>query len=121
MNQSIASVNEQSAAVLAHPLRRRLLEEWSHAASPAEIAERIGESRQKVNYHAHALADAGFLEKAGKRRKRNMWEQRYVRSTRAFVLSPEILGPLAADASTITDRASSQFAIALQFPVAFER
>ncbi len=108
-----STIHESSAALLAHPLRRQILEAWDSAASAADVAEKIGVARQKVNYHARALADHGFLERAGRRKKRNMWEQRYVRSEKFFVLSPEILGPLAPSPDTMMDRASAGYAIAL--------
>jgi hypothetical protein len=50
--------------------------------------------RQVVNYHVRQLARAGFLRKAGRQRKRGLVEQRYVASARAFLLAPEVLGPL---------------------------
>ena len=107
------TISEGAAAVLAHPVRRAILEAWNQPSSATEIAGQLGIARQKVNYHARALAEHGFLESAGRRRKRNMWEQRYVRSEKLFVLSPEILGPLAPVADAIADHASAAYAVAL--------
>ncbi len=62
----------------------------------AELARRLALPRQRVNYHVRELERAGFLRPAGRQRKRNWIEQRYVATARSYVLSPEILGPLGA-------------------------
>ena len=81
--------------------------------SAAELARRLGLPRQRVNYHVRALERSGFLRPAGRRRKRNMIEQRYVATARAFVLSPTILGPVGADWRDIADTASADYVLAL--------
>lgn len=108
------------AAVLLHPLRLRIL---THAAAPvsaSEIAARLGLARQKVNYHVRQLARAGFLRRAGRRRKRNMVEQRYVATARGYVLTPDVLGPLAPDRGRIADRMSAAHLLALAAQVQSE-
>lgn len=95
------------AVVLLDPMRLRILSEAQQPASAATIAERMGLPRQRVNYHVRALAKAGFLHKAGTRKKRNLVEQRYVASARAYVLAPTVLGPVAADPRRLTDPASA--------------
>jgi hypothetical protein len=66
-----------------------------------------------VNYHVGQLAKAGLLRRAGQRRRRNLTEQRYVATDRSYVLSPEILGPLEADAQTVAETASASRLMAL--------
>lgn len=85
------------AAVLLHPLRSRVLEEAGEPSSATEIAARLGETRQKVNYHVRTLAEAGFLRAAEERRRGNLLEQRYVATARSYVLTSEVLGALGAD------------------------
>ena len=82
------------AASLLKPLRLRILAEARQPASATAIAAALGRSRQAVNYHVRELARAGFLRRAGRMRKRGLIEQRYIVSARAFVLAPEMLGPL---------------------------
>ncbi|MAG55650.1 MAG: transcriptional regulator [Planctomycetes bacterium] len=82
------------AQTLLHPLRLRIVEEAREATSATEIAARLDLPRQKVNYHVRALADAGFLQPAGQRTKRNMVEKRWVASARSWVLAPQLLGGL---------------------------
>src|SRR5262249_27651458 len=96
------------AAALLHPLRLRLLSMARDPASASEMARRLGLPRQRVNYHVRALERAGVLKAAGRLRKRNMIEQRYVATARAFVLSPRILGPVGADWRAIEDTGSAE-------------
>jgi hypothetical protein len=82
-------------------------------ASSSELARRLGLPRQRVNYHVRALEAAGFLKPAGRQRKRNMIEQRYVATARAFTLSPAMLGSIGADWRDIADPASTDYLLAL--------
>lgn len=75
---------------LAHPLRVRALEQLREPASAAEVARRIGEGRQKVNYHLKELLKAGLVEEAGERRAGNFVETLYRSVADAFVVSPEV-------------------------------
>jgi DNA-binding transcriptional ArsR family regulator len=77
------------------------------------MARQLGLPRQRVNYHVRALEKAGLLKAAGRRRRRNLIEQRYVSTARSYTLSPELLGALAPDWRTIGDTASSDYLLAL--------
>ena len=105
--------NPRLASALLHPLRLRVLALAREPASSAELARRLGLPRQRVNYHVRALERAGFLKPAGRQRKRNMVEQRYVASARAFSLSPGVLGPVGPDWRDIADTASAEYLLAL--------
>lgn len=83
--------------LLLHPLRVRILHEAREPLSATDIGRRLGEGRQKVNYHVRELERAGFLEPAGTARRGNLTERRVVATAHAYVLLPEVLGPLAAD------------------------
>jgi DNA-binding transcriptional ArsR family regulator len=109
--ESVGSARRASA--LLHPLRTRLLSLARQPASATELARRLGLPRQRVNYHVRALERAGFLKAAGRRRRRNLIEQRYVATARSYVLSPSLLGPLAADWRAIEDTASADYMLAL--------
>jgi DNA-binding transcriptional ArsR family regulator len=108
---TIASVRQATA--LLNPLRLRLMVLSREPVSACELARRLGLPRQRVNYHVRALERAGLLRPAGRQRKRNMIEQRYVAVARAFALSPTILGALAADWREIGDTASADYLLAL--------
>ncbi len=110
----IHCITERShAAEVLQPLRLEILRLAREPASATEIAQRLSLSRQRVNYHVRVLARSGFLKRSGRRRRRNMIEQRYVSSARAFLLSPELLGEVGADWRRIEDAASPGYLLAL--------
>ena len=111
----VAAVGDvkKAAALLAHPLRPRIVALAREPASATELAARLRLSRQRVNYHVRQLARTGFLRRAGQLRKRNLIEQRYVATARAYVLAPEILGPLAITGQHPDDTFSAARLVAL--------
>ncbi len=102
----------QAAEVL-RPLRLEILRLAREPVSASELSPRLNLSRQRINYHIRLLARNGFLRRAGRRRRRNMIEQRYVASARAFLLAPELLGAVGADWRSVEDAASAGYLLAL--------
>lgn len=102
------------AALFQHPVRQQILALARAPMSATEMALQLGLTRQRVNYHVRKLERAKFLTRAEKRMRRNMVEQRYVATARAYVIAPELLGPLAPHANAVQDAASAAalFAIA---------
>jgi DNA-binding transcriptional ArsR family regulator len=87
--------------------RRELLAALAEPDSAAGLARRFRVPRQRLNYHLRELERAGLLELVEERRKGNCIE-RVVRATaRAYVISPDALGPLGAAAPTPADRLSA--------------
>lgn len=111
----IEAVEDASRAsrLLLHPLRVKVLEGAREPISATELGRRLGEPRQKVNYHVRELERAGFLLPAGRARRGNLEERRVVASARAYVLLPEVLGPVAADPQAAGDAASAGRLLAL--------
>ena len=105
--------NSQAAALLHHPLRLRILAALLEPGSATGIARRMHLPRQTVNYHVRELARARLLTRAGRRRRRRMFEQYYVATARGYVLSPELLGKLAADPAHVADTFSANYLIGL--------
>ncbi len=103
----------RAAVLVHHPLRPRILSLAREPASATQIAAVLGEARQKVNYHVRQLHRAGLLRPAGRRKKRNMVEQRFVATARAYVLAPQLVGPLAAEAAQVADALSAAYLVAL--------
>ena len=101
------------AEALLDPLRRRILTLAREPVSATELGALLTLPRQRVNYHVRHLARAGLLKRAGRRRKRNMFEQRYVASARGYVISPELLGKAGADWRAVSDPASAGYLLAL--------
>ena len=106
-------VSPTRAGALLNPLRLEILALARQPASASDLARRLNLPRQRVNYHVRALERAGFLRAAGRRRKRNMIEHRYVATARGFVLSPTLLGPVGADWRDIGDTGSADYLLAL--------
>ncbi|HSP95450.1 MAG TPA: helix-turn-helix domain-containing protein, partial [Thermoanaerobaculia bacterium] len=100
------------AAEVLQPLRLEILRLTRDPTSASEMSQKLGLSRQRVNYHVRVLARSGFLKRAGRRRRRNMVEQRYVASARAFLLSPELLGAVGADWRKVEDATSAGYLLA---------
>jgi DNA-binding transcriptional ArsR family regulator len=75
---------------LTHPTRVALLEHLREPASAAAIARKLGQPRQRVNYHLRALHDAGLVEKVGTQRQGNFVESLYRAAARSFVVAPEV-------------------------------
>jgi DNA-binding transcriptional ArsR family regulator len=74
--------------VLLHPLRIEILDALREPAAGATIARRLGQPRQKVNYHLKELERAGLVETAGERRAGNFVETLYRAVASTFVVSP---------------------------------
>ena len=104
----------RAAALFQHPVRQQILALARAPMSATEMAAQLGLTRQSVNYHVRKLERAKFLTRAEKRMRRNMVEQRYVATARAYVIAPELLGSLAPHANAVEDAASASalFAIA---------
>lgn len=96
----------QVAVLLHHPLRLKILGALLEPDSAAGVARRMNLPRQTVNYHVRALAGARLLVRAGQRRRRCLIERLYVATARRYMLSPDLLGPLAAVPVQITDAPS---------------
>lgn len=103
----------RAATLLAHPLRARILARARTPISASDLARSLELPRQRLNYHVRQLAGAGFLIPAAQQKKRNMLEQQYVASARAYVLAPEILGELAPAPADVADPASAGHLVAL--------
>ena len=80
----------EALQALAHPIRVRALEALREPGSAAEVARRIHQPRQKVNYHLKQLEQAGLLTRAGERRTGNFVETLYRSAASSFVVSPEV-------------------------------
>ena len=104
---------ERAAAIL-DPERRRLVEALAEAPDSASgLARRLGESRQRLNYHLRVLEDAGLVELQAERRRGNCTERVLRVVARRFVIDPAALGDLAADPGEMGDRFSATYLIAV--------
>lgn len=104
----------ERTAVLMDPQRRQLLEALRDRPDSASgLARRLGDSRQRLNYHLRALEEAGFVELSEERRRGNCVERVLRVVARRFVLHPATLGELAAEPEEAGDRFSATYLVAL--------
>lgn len=102
------------AQVLLHPERRRLVEALAQQPDSASgLARRLGEKRQRLNYHLRLLEEAGHVELAGERWKGGQPERIMRVVARQYVLDPAPIGSLAADPDQLGDRFSAIYLVAL--------
>jgi DNA-binding transcriptional ArsR family regulator len=107
-------IQEPAAAAAAlDPIKTRLLAELTEPASAAALASRVKLARQKVNYHLRALEAHKLVEAAGERQWGGLTERLFVATAKSYVVSPQALGPLAADPAHAHDRLSAGYMIAL--------
>jgi DNA-binding transcriptional ArsR family regulator len=102
-----------AAAALLDPGRARILAVAREPVSATEIARRLELPRQRVHYHVRELERAGLLRPAGRRRRGNLIEQRFVATARSYALSPGLLGPVAADWREMANGGSPDYLLAL--------
>ena len=110
----IQVIDDPAAATVAlEPTRSRLLSELAVPASAATLATRVGLTRQKVNYHLHALEVHGLVRLAEERKWGGLTERLLVATAASYVVSPGALGPVAVDPNREADRLSASYLIAL--------
>lgn len=101
------------ATALLDPERRELVEALREEPDSASgLARRLGDSRQRLNYHLRALEKAGVLELGEERRRGNCVERVLRVVARRFVLDPTALDA-PSPALEGGDRFSASYLIAL--------
>jgi DNA-binding transcriptional ArsR family regulator len=104
---------EQAAALL-NPDRVRILTALATPGSATAVAGQVGMTRQRANYHLRELERAGLVELVEERRKGNCTERIVRASARSYLISPEVLGAVGANAaSQVKDRFSASYLITL--------
>lgn len=108
-------IDTSAAAMVAlDPVRSRLLSELGTPASAATLGQRVGLTRQKVNYHLRALEDHRLVREVERRRWGGLTERLMVATASSYVVAPDALGPVASDpARGSIDRLSAGYLIAL--------
>jgi DNA-binding transcriptional ArsR family regulator len=85
------------AAILAHPLRCRILGVTSsRVASPKELAQEFGEPLGNVSYHVRKLEQMGWLELVGEKKRRGANEHFY-RATEMAIVEADDLAAMSLD------------------------
>ena len=105
--------NPAAATAALDPRRAALLAELTEPASAANLSQRVGMPRQKVNYHLRQLESLGLVKVAETRQWGGLTERRMVATAASYVVSPAALGPLANDPARMSDRLSARYLVAL--------
>lgn len=90
--------------------RRELLERLAEPDSATGLGQKLGLARQKINYHLRELEQAGLIVAVEARKKRGFVETFYRATARAYVLLPDVVGPL--DPAAARDAFSSAYLVA---------
>lgn len=105
-------IDDASVAVaMLDPLRRRVLTALAEPGSASTLSSDLGLPRQKVNYHLRTLEEHGLVTLLEERPRRGLTERVVQASAHSYVISPDVLGTMAADPER-TDQLSARYIIA---------
>lgn len=110
----------RQAAVLAAPVRQRILEALEEPGSASTVAARLGMARQKVAYHVRQLEEHGFVKLVREEQRRGCVERIVQRTARHLVISNEALGRAGMDPRKLKDKFSGEYLAALASRMARE-
>jgi DNA-binding transcriptional ArsR family regulator len=112
--QDVDVISDPAAAMVAlEPVRARLLAKLAEPGSAATLAERVGLTRQKVNYHLRLLETHGLVREVEQRRWGGLTERLLQASAASYVVSPRALGGAGSDPERTSDRLSAGYLVAL--------
>src|SRR5688572_14212109 len=101
------------AALLAAPVRQRILEALEEPASASALAQRLGLARQLVAYHTRQLEAHGYVELVREEKRRGCTERILRRTSRYLVASNALFGRAGLDPARMRDKFSSEYLLAL--------
>ena len=105
--------NPRHAALLAAPIRQRILEALEEPGSASTIAKTLGLARQKVAYHVRQLEENGYVWLLREEQRRGCTERIVQRTARYLVASNELFGTAGLDSRRLRDKFSSEYLMAL--------
>jgi len=82
---------EQAEALL-KPQRVEVLRQLAEPRTCTEVAQRLGQTPQRVYYHVKRLVDAGLVDLVSERKVRGILEGSYQAAARSYWLSPRLVG-----------------------------
>jgi DNA-binding transcriptional ArsR family regulator len=77
----------EQASALIHPLRAEILAQLKQPSSATEVAKKLKETPQRINYHLKTLQKVGLVTKVGTRQVRNLVEVLYQSVAKTFILA----------------------------------
>ena len=112
--QDVAVIENPAAAEASlDPIRSRLLAALAVPGSASTLGLQVGLTRQKANYHLHALERHGLIELVEERRKGNCTERVMQATAASYVISPTALAAVAPDPDRAPDQRSARWLLAL--------
>jgi DNA-binding transcriptional ArsR family regulator len=108
------------AALLAAPVRRRILAALDEPGSATTVARSLRLPRQLVAYHVRQLEAGGYLKLVRQEQRRGCVERIVQRTARYLVAAPDVLSAQGLDPRTFKDKFSSGYLIALATRMARE-
>jgi DNA-binding transcriptional ArsR family regulator len=84
----------EQAETLLKPQRIEVLRQLAEPRTCNELAERLGQTPQRVYYHVKRLVDVGLVEQVAERKVRAINEGIYQATARSYWLSPRLIGRL---------------------------
>ncbi|GAA1367755.1 MULTISPECIES: winged helix-turn-helix domain-containing protein [Catellatospora] len=110
----VAVIDDPAAAEASlDPIRARLLAALVEPGSATSLAAKVGQPRQKVNYHLRELERHGLIELVEERRKGNVTERVLQATAASYVISPIALSAVQPDPGRAPDRLSARWLLAL--------
>ncbi|MEE8109234.1 MAG: helix-turn-helix domain-containing protein [Gammaproteobacteria bacterium] len=87
MRQELMVVSDaRTMALLADPLKSKILQEMDQPRTTAELAVVMGMPRQKLGYHVRQLEDAGLLASVGESRRGNCVARKLQAAARQIIV-----------------------------------
>jgi DNA-binding transcriptional ArsR family regulator len=77
----------EQASALINPLRGEILAQLKQPGSATEVAKKLNETPQRINYHLKTLQKVGLVTKVGSRQVRNLVEVLYQSIAKTFLLA----------------------------------
>ena len=108
------------AALLAAPMRQRILEALAEPGSATTVAKSLGLSRQLVAYHVRQLESRQYIELVREEQRRGCTERIVRRTAQYLIPSQAVFGQAGLDPRKIKDKFSSSYLIALASRLARE-
>lgn len=112
--------NPRHAALLAAPLRQRILAALDEPGSASTLATTLGITRQLAAYHVRQLETHGYVELVREEQRRGCTERIVRRTAQYLVASQEMMGAGGLDPRKVKDKFSSGYLIALATRMARE-
>lgn len=110
--QNLAVIDEPSvASVILDPVRSQILATLRTPGSATTVAQQLGLTRQKVNYHLRTLEMHELVHLVEERPRRGLTERIMVASARSYLVSPSVLSNSDAEPAT-SDRLSTDYLLA---------